>query len=675
MAFTFQDRTISKIGVIGSGQIGPDIALYFAKVLSPEGVSIVVVDISEEALAKGQARLDKKVDRGVKGGAFKPEAGQAMKDAVTWTSDYGQVAGATLVVEAATEEQSIKQKIFTSLEEVCGPDAILASNSSHLEPEVIASSLNDRRRSLVVHYFFPAERNYMVEVVPGEETDPDIVQWVMAFYERIGKVPVRVGSRYGYAVDPIFEGLFLAAALAAEKGMGTTKEIDAVATRALGLTVGPFTAMNLTGGNPITMKGLPLEGEKIMSWFRAPQSLVDKVEAGEAWDVPGRGETVEIDADRERAITEELQGAYLGLSDEVLSSGIIDMGDFEMAIEMSLDMIPPARLANQLGVARAHELARAYADANDGFQSPRWLAAADSAGRDIDIPVVVREDTGGVAVVRVRRPKSLNSLNDAAFEQLYTTFSAIRDDDAITAAVLSGFGTKAFVSGADVKFLAEIDGPETGMKNSKTAQDLTRFVEQLGKPVVCAFNGLAFGGGLEIAMACRARIAVEGLKPLGGQPEVNLGIIPGAGGAVRLQRWVGIEKAAELLRTGRPVSAAEALEIGLITETVDRNDLLARAVALAREIASGSADVPSLSEEPLSDVPDSLPAVDIGHRSQAIDAILCRVIVESCRVDLDAGLALENAAWGEVCNTQDMRIGIDTFLNEGARAKAAFVHA
>ena len=152
----------------------------------------------------------------------------------------------------------MKLRIFERLASLCGPDAILASNSSHIEPEEIFASLPPaaRKRALVLHYFFPADRNPVVEVVSGRETDPVVADAMMAFYEQIGKVPVRVASRFGFAVNPVFEGLFLAAALAVESGLGTVKEVDAAARRALGLGVGPFTAMNLTGGNPITNHAL-----------------------------------------------------------------------------------------------------------------------------------------------------------------------------------------------------------------------------------------------------------------------------------------------------------------------------------------------------------------------------------------------------------------------------------
>lgn len=675
MAFQFQDREIRKIGVVGSGQIGPDIALYFAKVLASSGVDVVVVDISREALDRGMARLHKKIDRGVESGAFEPGHGQAMKGAVRFTADYDALSGAGLVIEAATEDVNVKRKIFSRLEEFLGSDAILASNSSHLEPEVIGAELKHKERGLVVHYFFPAERNYMVEVVPGRDTDPAIAAWTMGFYEAIGKVPIQVASRYGYAVDPIFEGLFLAAALCVEQGLGTTREVDGVARSALGLAVGPFTAMNLTGGNPITVKGLPLEGEKIMPWFRAPKILVDAVAAGTSWDVPARGEKVDVPEERAVRIAEQLQGAYLGLCDEVLSSGIVSLADFEMAIEMALDMKGPARLANELGVDRALDLAKRYAAANPGFEEPRWLVSEASREGTIEVPVVLRSDEEGVAVLTIRRPKSLNSLDDAAFHQIESHLAAVKNDKSVKGVVLTGFGTKAFVSGADVKFLARIDSPATGMKDSRHAQRLTLLMESLGKPVVCAMNGLAFGGGLEIAMACTARIAVSGLKVLGGQPEVNLGIIPGAGGTQRLPRWAGVEKAAELLRTGRPFSSAEAQDMGLIHEQAAPGELRKRAKVLALDLAAGRLEVRRIPAGPLVDKPAELPPLDIGHRSRAIDALLCRAIVEGASMSLEEGLELENRLFGEVCKTQDMRIGIRTFLEKGPREKAPFVHA
>ena len=289
MPYTDGTRSIARLGVVGSGQIGPDIALHMSKVLHEHGVAVVVVDVAAPALEAGRRKLDGKVDRAVETGAFTPEQAAAIKAGVRFTSDYAELDGAGFVIEAASEDLGLKRRIFAELEERAAPDAVLASNSSHLEPERVFAELRDASRALVIHYFFPAERNPLVELVPAGATAGPLVAWLLRFYERIGKVPLRIGSRYGYAIDPIFEGLFQAAALAVEEGLGGVREVDAVARRALGLGVGPFTAMNLTGGNPITAHGLDELHERVHPWFRTPALMKSAMASGEAWEVAGRG--------------------------------------------------------------------------------------------------------------------------------------------------------------------------------------------------------------------------------------------------------------------------------------------------------------------------------------------------------------------------------------------------
>lgn len=673
MSYTHRGRTLNKVAVIGSGQIGPDIALYFAKVLSPSGVRTVVVDVAEAALARGKAKLEKKVQKGVEGGAFDAAQQAEMLASILFTTDYEQIRGAELVVEAATEEQGLKGRIFGRVEELVGPGAVLASNSSHLEPEAIFAAARHPERTAVVHYFFPAERNLVVEVVPGARTAPDVADWLMSFYEAIGKVPVRVRSRYGYALDPVFEGLFLASALLAEEGVATEKQIDAVAVAALGLGVGSFTAMNLTGGNPITAVGLDHYTTKIHRWFRTPASLKAKVASGEPWDTAKRGETVEVPEAVAARVREELLGAYFGLVAEIVDAGLIEVADFDLALELALDIKPAFRFMNQLGTKEALRLVRAFADRHDGFPVARCLTERGEAGRPFAVPVIQRQDRSGVAILTIRRPKVLNALDQGVFDELRARAAELKADRTIQAVVLTGFGRKAFVSGADVRFLARLETRAQGAAASRDSQGAIQALADLGKPVVCALNGLAFGGGLELALACTARIARRGLEPLCGQPEVNLGIIPGAGGTQRLPRIIGLEPAAALLRSGRPIGGAAALSLGLVSEEVD-GDLTERAVALARDLASGAASARPLPTTPLAAVPARLPDVDIGHRSRAIDAILCRAILDGARANLAAGLALEAECFGEVCETRDMRIGVDNFLKNGPKAKAAFEH-
>lgn len=658
MAFEMFGRKIAKIGVVGSGNIGPDIALYFSKVGHKAGVQVVVNDVVPAAVESGRDKTAKKLQKGVETGAFKPDEAKAILEAITFSTDKAHLVGCDFVVEAATERLPIKQSIVADLEAICPPTAILASNSSHIEPEIIFAKARRPERCLVIHYFFPAERNPLVEVVPGAKTSAEVADFCMKFYETIGKVPVKVKSRYGYAVDPIFEGLFQSAALCAQEGIASPKQIDAIAQKALGLGVGPFTAMNLTGGNPITQGGLNEYHEKIFKWFKSPKILDDQLASGKPWEAAARGETVTYTDAQYKTVSERMMGAYLAIAGNVLDAGLVGLGDLELAVELGLVMTPPIKLLQQLGAERAL-----------GLIGPEF-PIPDSLKKPCRVPFVLREDSGGVAVLTIKRPRSLNALNVEVMDQLREHLDAIKKDAKIQAAVVTGFGVKAFVSGADLDMLAGVKTPADGIATSKRFQDILIGLENLGKPTVCAMNGLAFGGGLELAQACTVRIARPNLKPFAAQPEVKLGIIPGAGGTQRLPRLIGFENASKMLRLGEPITSEQAKEWGLVHKLVE-GDIVAEAAGLARELAAGRVKLPSIPRGP---VPSKLPEVRLGTLSKKIDEILCRAIVEGAKLPLEKGLELETRLWGEVATTQDMRIGLENFKKTALKTPAAFVH-
>jgi len=673
MAWEIFGRSISKVGVIGSGNIGPDIALYFSKVLHRYGVPVVVVDIAEKALKSGEARVKGKIGRGVKTGAFKQDEAESMITNLLWTSDYSELSGADLVLEAATEDVGIKKKIFAELEKVCPDTAILASNSSHMEPELIFEEAKNKERCLVIHYFFPAERSIIVEVVPGKDTASEVTDFLMRFYEEIGKAPIQVKSRFGYAIDPIFEGIFLASVLLVDKGVGTVKQVDAMVQRALGLGVGPFMAMNLTGGNPITQHGLSEMHDKIGPWFHCPDTLSRQVKSGKWWDTTMRGEDVSYSESAFKIVSDRVRGAYFGLVCEILGSGISNIGDLEMAVENALVVNPPFQMMNKIAVENALELVRAYAKEWADFIVPEVLVKQAESGKPWDIPMVFREDRDDVALVTIRRPKTLNALNPMVMSQLSRIFTEVKEDNKIKGAVLTGFGIKAFVSGADINEIARIKTPEDLEFFALKGQETLNLIENLGKPVICALNGLAFGGGNELAMACTTRIARKGLRILAGQPEPKLGIIPGFGGSQRLPRIVGLSNAWPILRTGNPISSEEALKIGLIQEEIE-GDIKEESVAFAKKVVSGELSIPPIKREPI-EVPDSLPELDIGHLSRKTDDLLQKATLEGAKMTLEEGLKHEAKTLGECLKTKDMRIGMETFMKFGAKKDAAFSHA
>jgi enoyl-CoA hydratase/3-hydroxyacyl-CoA dehydrogenase len=672
MSWHVLGRTIEKVGVIGSGQIGPDIALHFSKVLEPHGVAVVVVDISPKALEGGAQKTAQKLEKGVATGAFKPDQAQKIRENIQWSSDYASLKGASLVVEAATEDLPIKKKIFQTLEGMVADTTILTSNSSHLEPERIFSDAKHPARCLVTHYFFPAERNPALEVVPHAGTDASVTAFLLGFYELIGKAPIRVGSRYGYALDPIFEGLFLAALLARDAGLGTVPQIDQVAVETLGLGVGPFTAMNLAGGNPLTLKGLPEYAERVNRWFHAPESFHKQVADNQPWPTAKRGEAVTVSPEKKAQLADYMLGAYLGLAGEVLDSGITNIADLELGLELGLVITPAFTLANRIGVQKALDLVKTYNARFPAFPIPRCLVEQARKGQPFKVAVVLRQDHGDVAVLTLRRPRVLNALSHTVFEQIGEHLRNIKTDNAIRAVVVKGHGPKAFAAGADVTELAKLQSAADATRVCLRDQAVVNEMENLGKPVVAALNGLALGGGSELAQAATVRIAVRGLPVCFGQPEVNLGIIPGCGGTQRLPRLIGVEAAWPLLRTGKPVPAETAKQLGFVHELVE-NDLEGAAVELARALADGKVQPKPMPKGPIP-VPPALPDVSIGDLSQAVDRILIRAIREGAALPLSEGLQLEARLFGECFSTEDARIGLDNFVKNGPKKRAAFVH-
>jgi enoyl-CoA hydratase len=324
-----------------------------------------------------------------------------------------------------------------------------------------------------------------------------------------------------------------------------------------------------------------------------------------------------------------------------------------------------------MGVNRAVEFVTDYAKDNPGFEVAPALTQQASRG-PWKVPKVFRRDVDGVAVVTVKRPRVLNALDLDVYRQLKEEFERIAMDRSIRAAVLTGFGVKAFVSGADVGMLARIQGAADGESASRQSHNAQNVIENLGKPVVCALNGLSLGGGSELSYCCTARIARQGLKIAFGQPEVKLGIIPGAGGAVRLPRLIDFATAWKVIRTGASISGAEALKLGLILEEVG-DGLVERAIEIAKKLASGGMKAKEIPRGPMS-IPAALPEVDLGPLSRKVDEIAQSAILECAKLPYEQALSLESAKFGEVCATEDMKIGVENFLKTQLKQPATFVH-
>jgi len=241
---------------------------------------------------------------------------------------------------------------------------------------------------------------------------------------------------------------------------------------------------------------------------------------------------------------------------------------------------------------------------------------------------------GAVAVVTVNRPKVLNALNTQTMDELRRTILALRHDDSVRAVILTGAGEKSFVAGADINELA-VQTPAGGREHALRGQHVLDLIENMGKPVIAAVNGFALGGGCELAMACTLRIASEHARF--GQPEIDLGIIPGYAGTQRLARLVGAGRALEILLTGEQISAQEAHRLGLVNRVVPAGELMNEARKLAATLAAKA---------------------PIAVR-YIIDAVN-----KGARMTLPEAQVFEATLFGLVASTDDMHEGTRAFLEK-----------
>ncbi|HET7844715.1 MAG TPA: enoyl-CoA hydratase-related protein [Xanthomonadales bacterium] len=244
------------------------------------------------------------------------------------------------------------------------------------------------------------------------------------------------------------------------------------------------------------------------------------------------------------------------------------------------------------------------------------------------------EDGAGVRRITINRPDKLNALNSATIAELADAFSAAGAEGSVRVVVLTGSGQKAFVAGADISEFATLP-PADALKFSRAGQQMMRGVERLGKPVIAELNGFALGGGLEIAMSCTLRIAADTAKM--GQPEINLGVMPGFGGTQRLLRLAGRGAALELCLLGHNITAQRAFELGIVTRVVPAADLRAETDKLAAQLAACA--------------PHAMRGI--------IDAV-----VLGGDAPIDIGLDYESQGFAVCVSTEDMREGTKAFLEK-----------
>jgi enoyl-CoA hydratase/3-hydroxyacyl-CoA dehydrogenase len=655
---------VFKAAVVGAGTMGGQIA----QTIAAAGIPVVLKDIQQELVDAGLTEA-RNVTQGQaaklaeKGKLTEDQAAAQVEEVVGrihGTTTYEGFGDVDFVIEAVPEKMEIKQAVFGELDAVTPGHAVLASNTSSLSITEIGDATLRPDKVVGFHYFYPASIMPLIEVVQGDDTSPGTVQTAVNFAQAIKKNPITCGEVPGFVVNRILNsGMSEIWRAQEEQGLSIKAIDDAVSAQNV-VPMGPFFLIDLLGLDTVLHVAMHLResyGERFYV-HPAMKRLVAEGKLGAKTGGSGYYTNGEPNVEGDGAADGEQLGELLGLKSFVEACLVLEEGvathrdiDVGMMAGAGLDprrgLFPPFMRADMTGLDVVLEkLEQAQEDHGERFAPPTVLRRLVAQGRlgqksgqgfyaypqaDAEQPgeVVTLETRGDVAIAWLANGQ-MNSIAPQVVRDLAAVWQAAKDGG-VRALVIASANPLLFSAGADIKAFTQMD-EAGGRELLEQAHALFTELGSEGIATIAAVNGLAFGGGCELAMACDVRIAAQ--SALFGQPEVKLGIIPGFGGTQRLPRLVGQNKALEMNLVGDAVGADEAYEFGLVNHVVVDHELLDRALAWARKLAG---------QAPLA---------------------LAEIKRVSEPGDLDKGIEAEKQAFARVFASEDAREGISAFLGK-----------
>ena len=667
-----------------------------AQKTAQEQFPVQMVDREQQWVDRGQATIAKLLGEAVERRIFSEAQVEEIKNRVTGVVGVENVAEDTdLVIEAVFEDFDIKKAVFNTLDEACGEETVLASNTSSLSVNALAEATARPDRFVGLHFFYHPAKNRLVEVIPSDSSSEETIARVEQYCKMLGKVVIVCKDRPGFVVNRFFVPWLNEACLLLEEGVGTTAQIDAVARDAFDIGMGPFALMNLTGP-PIALHSTNYLAEQLDTpRFTGAQSLNDLVEAGDMWEID---EETECDDAASKIISERLLGQVFAVCSQIVAEEICSMEDVDRGAKVGLRwMNGPFEIMNAIGIDEAHRMANAYAELA-AFDLPPFFSVKAETGHPWEFNFVDVVQTGGVAIVRLNRPEAMNALNETLVAQLGAVLDDLNGDSSVTTIVLEGAG-KAFVAGADVKFFVDKIREDSFPDIYEFTADghvVLNKLENSPKTTIALTTGLALGGGLELALACDYRVGTR--RSQFRFPETSIGIYPGLGGTQRTVRICGVEAARWAVLAGNFMDAKTANALGILTHLVEPAEVsgVVDQIAVEGKPANKYPGCPRDSGHPVAtfassfyndenmagllngSCPDGFDAEDrnVGRQLKSLGRVapialrMANELLDGAvqtADDLDAGLALELANLEDIFSTADALEGLSALI-EGRRA-------
>ncbi len=554
-------KNIKTVGVVGAGTMGSALAQKFAQ----EGFNVILADREMQFVQKGINNIEETLHQAVERKIFTQEKVDAILSRIIRTEKLEPLASCELIIEAIYEDLNAKKELFGNLSRIVDDRTILATNTSSFSVTELSEAVSNPERFIGTHYFYHAAKNRLVEIIPGEKTSKEVYEAMKIFAVKSGKDAITTKDSYGFAVNRFFVPWLNEAVRIFEEKIADPVTIDLVCMKIFGIGMGPFALMNATGV-PIAyhaQKTLEVFGD----FYKTSELLRTQAESRQDWEINNTDQNASVDVNIEKEIKNRMLGCVYFVCSQILDEKVCTATDLNRGARIGLRWRKgPIDLMNKSGEDEVIKLANLLADKyNEELPS-------SIVKENWTIEYVQLSKKNNVAVIKMARPEDMNALNEKMMHQLQDKFTEAEEDKNIDTIIIHGLG-KAFVAGADIKFFVQniknnsIDKIE---KFTKFGQSVFKKIDESSKKVVAVINGLALGGGLELALCADIIFALP--KAVLAFPETGIGIYPGLGGTQRTAEKIGKGLAKYLIYTGKMLNANDAEQIGLVDNIISLDE-------------------------------------------------------------------------------------------------------
>ncbi|MEM0168387.1 MAG: 3-hydroxyacyl-CoA dehydrogenase/enoyl-CoA hydratase family protein [Metallosphaera sp.] len=640
-----------KVTVVGSGVMGHGIAELAAIAGNQVWMNDVSIEILNQALEKIKWSLSKLKESG----SLREDLQNILSRINLEVDQAKALKDADFVIEAVKEDLELKRKIFSNAERYASPNAVLATNTSSLPVSEIADGVRNKSRLVGIHFFNPPVLMPLVEIIKGVDTSEETVRSAINFARSLDKETIIVKDIPGFFVNRVLLRIMEGACYILERGKASVEEIDSSAIEDLGFPMGVFILADYTGldiGYSV-WKAVSSRGFKMFQ-CSSMERLVSQgklgVKSGSGYySYPAPGKFIRPNLPKttkklglyliapavneianllsENVINKEdaEKGCVLGLG---LPKGVLTYAD-ELGIDLIVNALEEMKSNTNMDHFEPSDVLKTMLRENElGKKTGKGFFNYGTEERTFTT-ITIRVDPP-IGWIILNRPSRYNAINSVMIKEISKGLDDLEENEKVRVVVLTGQG-KTFSAGADVVEFNSLT-PMKAMLASKKFHEVFMKIQFLTKPVIAAINGLALGGGLELALACDIRIASSTAEV--GQPEINLGLIPGGGATQRLSRITG-GRGLEIILTGRRINADEALQFGIVDKVVKPESLEDEVKKLAESVAEKS--------------PLALASAKLAYRIGQ-------------ETNIWAGTSYESSLFGLLFSTKDFEEGVRAFV-------------